>query len=166
MKPSAIPTGSPYSSPFTGVTELPPGTADSSVSSLIKRLIAQTGELVRAEANVIKMEMQQSTRSMIFDGIKAAIYSGIAFLGILSLVAFMVIALGDLLTGGEHGVRGFWLSALIIGTVLSGGGGFMAYRHITQFGKDIQLPHTKRALRTDKQFIKEEMEKIKEASLP
>lgn len=155
LKPTRMSTGIP-----------PASEGDLSISALLKRLIAETGELVRAEANVIKLEMQESTRGLILDGIKATISAGVAFLGVLCLVAFLVIALGDLLTRGAHDVRGFWLSALIIGALLSGGGGYMAYRHIKRFGKDLRLPETKHALRTDTMFVKEELEKIKEASLP
>lgn len=137
-----------------------------SVSELLKRLLSETGELVRAEANVIKLEMQENTRGMIIDGIKAAVYSGIALLGVLSLVAFMVIALGDLLTQGEYGVRGFWISALIIGLLMGSVGGLMAFKHAKHLGRNANFMQTKHALRTDKLFVKEEVGKIKEATTP
>lgn len=137
-----------------------------SVSELLKRLLAETGELVRAEANVIKLEMQENTRAMIIDGIKAAVYSGIALLGVLSLVAFLVIGLGDLLTQGEYGVRGFWISALIVGLVLGGIGGVMAYRHAKHLGQHTSFAQTKHALRNDRVALKEGINKIKEAATP
>lgn len=140
--------------------------AKAGIGGLIKNLLAQTGELVRAEADVIKMEMQESTRVMIVDGLKAAAFAGVALLGVFALVAFAIIALGDLLTQGVHDVRGFWLSALIVGVFLSGVGGYMAMSHAKRIGKSISFPQTKRELRKDKEFFKEGIDKLKESTTP
>lgn len=137
-----------------------------SLAELLKSLLAQTGELVRSEADVIKLEMQESTRAMIIDGIKAAIFAGIALLGVVSLVAFLIIGLGDLLTRGAYEVQGFWLSALIIGVVLTVGGGLLAVRHAQHIGRDVRFARTKIGLRTDKALLKDGIEKLKEASTP
>lgn len=136
------------------------------IGELVKSLLAQTGELVRAEADVIKLEMQESTRVMIVDGLKAAVAAGVALLGVFSLVAFLIIALGDLLTGGAHDVRGFWLSALIVGVLLSGIGGYVAMTHAKRIGEGVGFPRTKRELRTDKEFIKDGIDKLKESATP
>lgn len=153
--------------PLHSVGEIPTSTdTKAGIGALIKSLLAQTGELVRAEADVIKLEMQESTRVMIVDGLKAAVFAGIALLGVFALVAFLIIALGDALTQGAHDVRGFWLSALIVGLFLSGIGGYMAMSHAKQIGKGIGFPHTKRELSKDKEFIKEGIDKLKESATP
>lgn len=154
----------PPTSPFTAPDTAPESTAG--LGELIKTLLAQTGELVRAEADVIKLEVQESTRAMIVDGLKAAVSAGVALLGVFSLVAFLIIALGDLLTGGVHDVRGFWLSALIVGVLFSGVGGYLAMTHAKRIGEGIGFPRTKRELRTDKEFIKDGIDKLKESATP
>jgi len=136
-----------------------------SITELLKNLISETGELVRSEANVIKLEMQESTRAMILDGIKTAAYSGIALLGVLSLVAFLIIALGQLIEGGAP-VTGFWVSALIIGLIFTIGGGIMAAKHAKQIGKDIGLPKSQTEFEKDKRLVKRELYKMKEAVKP
>ncbi|HLQ24686.1 MAG TPA: phage holin family protein [Acidiferrobacterales bacterium] len=136
-----------------------------SITELLKNLISKTGELVRSEANVIKLEMQESTRAMILDGIKTAAYSGIALLGVLSLVAFLIIALGQLIEGGAP-VTGFWVSALIIGLIFTIGGGIMAAKHAKQIGKDIGLPKSQTEFEKDKRLVKRELYKMKEAVKP
>lgn len=137
-----------------------------SVVTLIKDLISETGELMRAEADVIKLEMQESTRAMLMDSVKAMIYGGVALLGMLSLMAFLIIGLGDLLTGGAYGVTGFWVSALIIGVLFTAVGGWLAYRNAKHIGQDIGLPKTRSELRTARRFVREETDKIREAGKP
>ncbi len=142
-------------------------TNNASVIELLKNLISETGELIRSEANVIKLEMQESTRAMILDGIKTAVYGAIAFLGVLSLLAFLIIALGHALSGSSAApVTGFWVSALIIGLILTLGGGLMAAKHAKQIGKEIGLPKSQTEFEKDKRLVKSELYKIKEAVKP
>ena len=136
------------------------------VTELLKNLISETGELVRSEANVIKLELQESTRALMLDGIKIAVYSGVALLGVLSLVAFLIIALGQLIEGGAAPVTGFWISALIVGLIFTIGGGVMAAKHAKQISKEIGLPKTKTEFEKDKHLIKRELYKMKEAVKP
>lgn len=152
--------------PLHNLGQTAPAESKAGIGELIKSLLSQTGELVRAEADVIKHEMQESTRLMIVDGLKAAVFAGVALLGVFSLVAFLIIALGDLLTRGVHDVRGFWLSALIVGAFFSGVGGYMAVSHAKRIGRDIGFPQTKRELRKDKEFIKDGIDKLKESATP
>lgn len=152
--------------PLHNLGQIPLAESKAGIGELIKSLLAQTGDLVRAEADVIKLEVQESTRVMIVDSLKAAVFAGVALLGVFSLVAFLIIALGDLLTGGVHDVRGFWLSALIVGVLLSGVGGYMAMSHAKRIGKDIGFPQIKRELRKDKEFIKDGIDKLKESATP
>jgi hypothetical protein len=122
--------------------------------------------LVRSEDNVIKLELQESTRALMLDGIKIAVYSGVALLGVLSLVAFLIIALGQLIEGGAAPVTGFWISALIVGLIFTIGGGVMAAKHAKQISKEIGLPKTKTEFEKDKHLIKRELYKMKEAVKP
>lgn len=137
-----------------------------SVIALLKTLIAETGELIRSEAEVIKLEMQESTRAMIVGGIQAAIYGGVALLGVLSLLTFLILALGDWIEGDNIDVTGFWLSALIVGLVLLIGGGLMANKSVQRIGREIGLTKTQIEIEKDKRLLREELHKIKEAVKP
>jgi uncharacterized membrane protein YqjE len=136
------------------------------VIGLLKNLISETGELIRTEAQVLKLELQESSRAMMRESIKAIVYSGVALLGVLSLMAFLIIALGDAISGGSTDVRGFWISALIIGVVFTAIGGFMAMRHAKRIGHEVGLPKSQRELATDRAFVREEYQKVKEAAKP
>lgn len=142
-----------------------PARAAASVTDLVRNLIDEAGELVRTEANVIKLEVQESTRAMLRESIKAMVYGGIALLGVLSLMAFLIIGLGDLLSEGARATS-YWLSALIIGVIFAGFGGYMAARHGRRIGSEVGLPKSQTELRTDRQFVRREFDKIKEAAKP
>lgn len=142
-----------------------PARSTASVTDLLRSLIDEAGELVRTEANVIKLEVQESTRAMLRESVKAMIYGGVALLGVLSLMAFLIIGLGDLLSEGTRATS-YWVSALIIGVLFAGIGGYMAMRHGRQIGSEVGLPKSQSELRTDRQFVRRELDKIKEAARP
>ena len=144
---------------------IPPPAREPSSIDVMRRLLFETGELLRAEANVVKLELQESMRAMIVGGVRAAIYSGVALLGVLSLLAFLILAIGDGI-GGSAAVRPFWVSALIVGLVLTAVGGLMAAHHIKRIGRESGMPRTKREARADREFVREEIKKIKEAAKP
>lgn len=133
---------------------------------LLRDLFSQTGALLRAEADVIKLELQESSRAIALDAIKTSVAAGIALMGLFSLLAFAIIGLGDLIGGGVPEVRGFWLSALIVGVVLTGGGGFFALRYGQRIGRNTKLPRTRTELVVGKEFVKHETGKMKESATP
>lgn len=155
----ATPLRAPTESPETAKNDLP-------VIGLLRSLITETSELVRTEIDVLKLELQESTRAMMRDSIKAVVYSGLALLGILSLLAFLIIALGDAIAGGATNVTGFWLSALIIGLIFTIFGGVMALRSAKRIGSDVTLARARGELRTDRNFVRQEYQKLKEAAKP
>jgi len=134
---------------------------DAGILDLLRNLVSEAGELVRSEANVIKLEVQESTQAMIIDAVKTAIYGGIALLGVLSLMAFLIIAIGELIAGG--GTTGYWISALGIGLIFTIIGGTMAARHARRIGENAALPKIRSEIRTDESLVRREVAKIKEA---
>lgn len=137
---------------------------DAGLVDLLKVLIAEAGALARSEADVMKLEVQESTKAMIIDAIKTAIYGSIALLGALSLMTFLIIALGQMFGGSRP--SGYWLSALIIGVVFAMGGGFMATRHARRIGGRVNLPNTKGAIHSDKQFTHAGLSRFKRIANP
>lgn len=146
------------------MTGQPGPRGDVGLVDLLKVLISEAGALARSEADVMKLEVQESTRAMIIDAIKTAIYGSIALLGALSLTAFLIVALGQLI-GGSH-PSGYWLSALIIGIVFGAGGGLMATRHARRIGERADLPNTRREIHRDQQFARAGISRLKRMANP
>ena len=155
----ATPLRAPAEQPDTVKQDLP-------VIALLRNLVNETTDLLRTEVDVLKLELQESTRAMIRDSIKAIVYSGIAMLGILSLMAFLIIALGDLISGSGTNVTGFWVSALIIGLIFTIFGGLMALHYGKRIGSDVTLAKARHELCTDREFVRDEYQKFKDAARP
>ncbi|MDA8390625.1 MAG: phage holin family protein [Gammaproteobacteria bacterium] len=102
--------------------------------ALLRHMADESVQLVRSEATVIRLEMEESTRAIILDAIKTTLYSAVALLGLLSLLAFLIIGLAALITGQLNSTTAFWTSALVIGVVFTTVGGFMAWRHARHIG--------------------------------
>src|SRR5688500_3366524 len=78
--------------------------AEPSLGDLLRRLTTDTGELVRQEMTLAKTELREAGGTLARDGTKIGIAVGLALAGVLTLTAFLVIALGDALDN-------YWLSA-------------------------------------------------------
>ncbi len=135
--------------------------ANASLVELLREAANEAGEIIRSEANVIKLELQESTRAVVVDALKASLYTAVALLGILSLLAFAIIGLAALIAGGGTSVMSFWLSALIIGVLFTAAGGLMAARHMVRVGGDARFKRTRAEVATDKRFVKDEWRHIK-----
>lgn len=129
------------------------------IVDLMKILVTETTELVRSEANVLKLELQESTRAMIVDAVKTAIYGGAALLGVFSLMAFFIIAFGEMLTGTRP--TGYWISALVIGLILTIGGGLMAARYARRIGASADLPKTRSEAHINQALVQKEFSDMK-----
>lgn len=139
----------------------PGSTADRmSLKGLLRHAADEASEIIRSEANVIKLEIEESTRALITDALKAAAYSAVALLGLLSLLAFIIIGLADILTNTASAMTSAWVSALIIGILLTGIGSGMAIKHARRIGRDAQLRKTRSEVAADKAFIKDEWKKL------
>ena len=138
----------------------PPATDGLSLKDLLRHAADEAFAIIRSEANVIKLEIEESTRAIIADAMKAAAYSAIALLGLFSLLAFLIIGLADLLAGAVSSMASFWASALIIGVLFTGIGGGMAMRHAKRIGQDARLKNTRSEIQADKTFLKDEWKKL------
>lgn len=157
--------------PLRSDDHYPPGGAneaqhDAPTAKLIRGLFGELGELLRSEANVVKMEVQESMRAMLLGTVKATVAAGVALLGVLSLLAFLIIALGDVIAGEETQAAAFWVSALIIGILFTAGGGYFAVRFGKQIGGEASLPRSQQELRADRRLMQQEISKLKEAAKP
>ena len=123
-----------------------------SLVDLFRHAASEAGEIIRSEARVIKLELEENTRAIIVDALKATVYGAIALLGLLNLLAFLIIGLADIITRHVVSITSFWASALIIGVVFTTAGGLMATRHAWRMGHDAQLKHSRAEMEIDKQF--------------
>ena len=131
-----------------------------SLKGLLRHAADEASEIIRSEANVIKLEIEESTRALITDALKAAAYSAVALLGLLSLLAFVIIGLADVITNAASPMTSVWLSALIIGVLLTSVGSAMAVRHAKRIGQDAQMKKTRSEVNADKALIKDEWKKL------
>lgn len=145
---------------------VPAGPRPPSAFDLLRTLVTESGELIRSEANVVKLEVQESMRAMLMSSIKSIVAAGVALLGVLSLLAFLIIALGDLIAGADTRATAFWISALIIGLILTASGAYFALRFGKDIGREARLPKSQQGLRADTRMIREEIAKLKEAAKP
>jgi len=98
-----------------------PGAAEApSITGLLKRLGNETGDLVRAEVALAKLEFRELARQAALDGVKVGAAAALAMVGVAALVAAGVLALGDVL-GGRYA-----LAAVAVGVVLLVVGGLLA----------------------------------------
>src|ERR671932_651847 len=84
-----------------------PAGTEPSLGELFRQLTTDTGELIRQEVNLAKVEMRQTGAAVARDGAKIGVAVFVANAGILALTAFLVLGLGDLFNN-------YWLSALIV----------------------------------------------------
>ena len=106
---------------------------DRSIGELIGDLTRETTQLVRQEINLAKTEMTVKAVKVSKDiGLIAA--GGIlAFAGLLTLVAFLVLLISVKLAP--------WLSALLVGVVLVGIGGALAMSGLAKLKEVDPVPH-------------------------
>jgi uncharacterized membrane protein YqjE len=143
-----------------------PALEEEPVTELLKELVAETGQLVRSEIQVARLEIQESARAVLRDAAMVAIFAGAALMGVFCLMAFMVIGLGELLSLATHDVNAYWISALIIGVLFITVGGGLAFRSIRKIGKDVRMRETQAELERDRQLIQRERRAFTEAVRP
>ena len=128
---------------------------DQSVGELFRQLTTDSSHLVRQEINLAKTELSETAVRLGQAGAKLGIAVGVAIPGLLALVAFLVIGLGDLMN------ENYWLSALIVGIAFLGIAGLLVKRATAALRGGIGVPETAGTLREDAQWAKEEIQEFK-----
>ena len=130
-------------------------TPEPSLGELFKRLTADTGELIRQEMSLAKVEMREAGATLARDATKIGIAVGFALAGVLALAAFAVVGLGDLF-------ENYWLAALIVGVALLAVGGYLARNAVNDLKQHGLKPQaTVQALRDDASWAKQEGRELK-----
>ncbi|MEO7521438.1 MAG: phage holin family protein, partial [Gemmatimonas sp.] len=99
----------------------------------------------RQEASLAKVEIRDTGAALVGDARNVGIAAGLALAGTLCIVAFLVLALGNLLDGR------YWLSALIVGAVALVAGMLLAKNAVNDIKtRGLKPQQTLDTLREDK----------------
>ncbi|HUE95347.1 MAG TPA: phage holin family protein [Longimicrobiaceae bacterium] len=125
------------------------------IGDLFKQFSADAGKLVQQEIALAKAELKESGRAMAKDAIRIFVAVGLAFLGSLAAVAFLIIALGALLNS-------YWLSSLLVAAALLVTGAVLGKGAADQIKeRDLTPERTVATLRRDSAWAKSEIESVK-----
>ena len=138
------------------VTEPSADGAAGSITGLLKRLGNETGDLVRAEVALAKLEFRELARQAAVDGAKVGAAAALAMVGVLALAAAAVLALGDALADR------YGLAALIVGIVLLLVGGALAWSGIRSMARNQGPAATIATLRQDGRWAARELRDLKQ----
>jgi len=132
------------------IQEVPPGRDDRSLGELFADLTREITALVRQEAALAKTELSHKAARIGKDvGLLAAGGAG-AYAGLLAIVASLVMLLA------LAGLPG-WASALLVGIVVAGLGGFLVMRGLDALKREDLTPReTIATLKEDKEWAKEQ----------
>jgi hypothetical protein len=126
------------------------------ISELLKQLAGESGNLVRNEMALAKLEVREMVRQLAVDAAKVGAAIALAATGGLALVAAAVIAVGNLL-GGMYAV-----SALIIGVLLLAIGGILAKNGVDGLKRPQKPEETARTMRQNKEWASREVRDFKQ----
>lgn len=130
-----------------------------SFGAIVKELSSTSAEMVRCEIRLARLEVADSVERMRTDVRRLAIFGGIAALGILPFVAFLVIGLGAWLDDN------YWLSSLIVSLLcfsVGGGLAIRAYRQIRE--EDLTLSRTRDTISEQADQLGDRIRSIGEAA--
>jgi uncharacterized membrane protein YqjE len=121
----------------------------------LRRLSDDATRLVRQEIALAKVELRESVSVLGKSAVKVGIAAGLALLGGLAAVAFLIIALGDL-------IDNYWLSALIVSVVLLGIAAIMGKGAMKEMkSREMKPTQTIDTLRDDADWAKQEIATVK-----
>lgn len=119
---------------------------DRSVATLVADFASGTGELIRKEIELAKVEVSENLTTAVAAIQSMAVGGALAFAGILVLLAAAVLGLNEWLQRG-------WLSALIVGVaVLLVAGAFAMAGRKTVREESLTPTRSLRSLRRDKEL--------------
>jgi len=125
-------------------------TEQRSLGELFSELAHETGTLVRKEVELAKVEMTAKAKVAGRDAAFVAAGGAIAMMGALALLAALILAVGTLIP--------LWVSALLIGALVTGIGGALAAQGIRAFKHIDGAPReTIQTLQENKRWLSEQV---------
>lgn len=128
-----------------------PAAQDRSLGELFGDLSRETSELVREEVSLAKTEISHKAAAVGKDVGFLAVGGAVAYAGLLALIATIIIGLA------QAGVT-WWLSALIVGLVVTAIGGFLVLRGLDNLKHTNLAPtETMDTLKEDAKWTKDQI---------
>ena len=119
-----------------------------SLGELFSELAREISTLTRQEFALAKTEMSEKVSSVGRDLAFVAAGGAVAYSGFLVLLAFLVLLLGLIMP--------LWLSALIVGAIVTAVGGYLVKKYWTAFTNVNPVPtQTEQTLKEDSRWLKE-----------
>ncbi len=124
---------------------------EQSLGDLFSDLSSGTSTLVRQEMQLAKAEvMQKASEAGKHVGFIAA-GGALAYAGLLALLAALTLGLAEFMPG--------WLAALLVGLVVAGIGGLVAYSGLNSLQQmDAKPERTIKSLQEDKQWLQQQLQ--------
>lgn len=117
---------------------------DKSLGELFRDLAQEVSTLVRQEANLAKVEMSQKAAEAGKDVGMLAAGGAVAYAGLLAILAAIICGLA------QAGMP-WWAAALVVGIVVAGAGGALAWQGLSALKKFDPVPRqTLETLKEDK----------------
>jgi hypothetical protein len=136
------------SKPIDHISERRQVSTEPSLGDLFSELSRETTTLVRQEMQLAKVEMTQKATAVGKDVGFLAAGAMVAYAGFLALLAAVIIGLGQL------GLP-WWVSALIVGLIVAGIGGFLVMQGMNDLKNQSPVPQqTVETLREDQEWMK------------
>lgn len=128
----------------------PPPAVERSIGELFADLARETSTLVRQEVQLAKTELTQKATFVA----KNAVF--IAAGGLIAYAGFVVLLVGLAFLINRIGLP-LWLSALLVGLVVAGVGGFLALKGLKGLKEADPVPHqTVETVKEDVRWAKEQ----------
>jgi uncharacterized membrane protein YqjE len=125
------------------------------LGELFRQLAQDSATLVRQEMALAKAEMTQNLKAAARDATMVAVGGGVALLGLLVLILFLVLVIGDALNE-------YWAGALIVGLLFLIIGGVLAMGALKRLKHDSLTPaRTIDTLKEDKQWAQSEINQVR-----
>lgn len=136
------------SRPIDHISEQRPVGQEPSLGELFGELSRETTTLVRQEVQLAKVEMTQKASQIGKDVGFLAAGGMVLYAGFLALIAALIVGLG------QAGLP-WWVSALIVGLIVAGIGGFLVMRGLDDLKNQTPVPEqTIQTLREDQEWAK------------
>ena len=131
------------------------GGSERSLGDLFRDLTGGASTLVRQEIALAKAELRESVSALLRDAGRVVVAGAVALVGVLCLVAFGIVALGDALDN-------YWLSALIFAVLFLAVGAVLGRSALADLrGRNLRPDETLDTLRADRKWARDEVQDLK-----
>jgi uncharacterized membrane protein YqjE len=129
------------------------------MTASLREVTSSMTEVVKAEIQLARAEVKDGIGKVGRQGLEVGVFLGLAALGVLPFLAFLVVGLGILLN------QNYWLSSLIVSLFFFAVGGGMAYRGYRRMkDEDLSLPETRQTLEEEREILQRKVHELSEAT--